>query len=164
MPIRDFPYRAAATLAIALMREHPTLNEAEAIHVAWRSYAADDPQAFHVILYDDEVRIAISRIRLGYPRLDPPSWILQKARQLLGTNSQGAWSWQFILHDDMSPITWTWRRMLADGTIDRSSEPHRGFGQAVMDAIHHADFQPKRDPWVTITGSSRICVGNSGAF
>jgi hypothetical protein len=85
MPHRVYPYRAAATLAITLMREHPTLTEAGAIEIAWQCYSSLYPDVFRVVLYNETVQEAMSRILVGNEELvDPPPPVLRKAREILG--------------------------------------------------------------------------------
>ena len=59
--------------------------------------------------------------------------------------------WQFVMHQDPYGEVWTWRRLMFDGSIEFTSEPHADFGKAVIDAVRNG-FQPKQHPWVVITG------------
>lgn len=90
----DFPYRAATTLAIDLIKEHPSLDEAAAIDIAWHAYKEDDKATFRAAQYSDEVRRAISRIRSdSRTRVETPLRLLQKARERVGlkqATSEGA--------------------------------------------------------------------------
>jgi hypothetical protein len=82
---RVYPYRAAATLAITLMREHPTLTEAGAIEIAWQCYSSLYPDAFKVVLYSETVQEAMSRILVGSEgQINPPPPVLWRVREILG--------------------------------------------------------------------------------
>lgn len=70
--------------------------------------------------------------------------------------------WQFIRQDP----GWTWRKMLADGTLDRvSAGEFPDYAFAINDAINQG-FRPRRDYWVIITenGTTHFRSGQPPAF
>ena len=66
---KSWAYRAAATLAIDLMKEMPVLDEGRAITIAWMSHKqmeSDGPGAkFGLDQYSEEVAAAMLDIRNG---------------------------------------------------------------------------------------------------
>jgi hypothetical protein len=64
---KDWAYRAAATLAIDLMKEMPALDEGRAITIAWMSHKQteiDGPEAkFGLEQYSEEVAAMMLDIR-----------------------------------------------------------------------------------------------------
>ena len=81
----DFPYRAAAALAITLMNESSNLDESKAIDIAWQAFKSFGDAKFQVEKYSDEVKAAILGIRAGrLERIETSPGVLQKARELLG--------------------------------------------------------------------------------
>jgi hypothetical protein len=84
----DFPYRAAATLAIDLIERRPNTDEGVAADIAWRAYKDDEkpgPQAkFRAVRYREDVLTAIRDIRSGRrDRVEPSPTMRQKALQQL---------------------------------------------------------------------------------
>lgn len=78
--VDNFPYLAAATLAIQLMSENPRLGEAAAIGIAWYFYKADDGKTFQAETYSVNVEATIPQIQSGsLPRCEPPPRVLEKA-------------------------------------------------------------------------------------
>ena len=80
----DFAFFAAATLAIKLMDEVSSLDEGQAIGIAWHAYKDKEAPVvdakFRAERYDDEVRRAILDIRGGRQgRVETPLDIWLKA-------------------------------------------------------------------------------------
>lgn len=65
----DWEYRAAATLAIDLMKEMPALDEGRAITIAWMSHKQmeiDGPGAkFGSEQYSEDVAAVMADVRIG---------------------------------------------------------------------------------------------------
>jgi hypothetical protein len=84
----DFPYRAAATLAIDLIERRPNTDEGVAADIAWRAYKDDEkpgPQPqFRAARYREDVLRAIRDIRSGRRgRVDPSPTMWEKALEQL---------------------------------------------------------------------------------
>jgi hypothetical protein len=84
--VDDFPYRAAATLAIDLIRENPAIDDRAAIDLAWRVCKSESPTQFHEERYAAEVVRIMQEIRSGHANrieLSPATWekALERLRQ-----------------------------------------------------------------------------------
>jgi len=83
--IIDFENRAAATLAINLMKDSSKLTEELAIGTAWQAYRLSDALKFRGERYQEEVRNAIRDIRSGkLERIEPNAKVMLRAHELLG--------------------------------------------------------------------------------
>jgi hypothetical protein len=79
----DFPFRAAATLAIDLMRAHPDMHESAAIDKAWQAYKQEEHGRVRFIAYEyqQDVSETMEQIRLGrVNRVEASPALRKKAR------------------------------------------------------------------------------------
>ena len=58
--------------------------------------------------------------------------------------------WQFIEDHEHGEISWAWRLMGADETIEQHSPQFSNYGAAVNDAIRHG-FRPPEQHWIVVT-------------
>ena len=85
---QDWPHRAAATLAIELMKEMPALDEGRAITVAWMAHKKMEIQGpgakFGAEQYSEDVAAVMQDIRDGRKEPVSDSGARHAARARLG--------------------------------------------------------------------------------
>jgi hypothetical protein len=66
------------------------------------------------------------------------------------------------IQDGQSPA-WTWSRCLSDGSVETTSGPFAGYGEAITDAIANG-FMPKDEAWAVVSANGITSVFNRKAL